>query len=118
MKTNKKGQGYPSDVSDEEWDFVKPYLCLVREQSPQRRHDLRLVFNAVRYVARSGCSWRMLPHDFPQWELVYQQSQEVDQGAGVRDNGQRPARVVAPVGWTRTCAQCGHRGFAHAYLDL
>jgi len=62
-------------VSDEEWDFVKPYLCLVREESPQRRHDVRLVFNAVRYLARSGCSWRMLPHDFPRWEMVYQQTQ-------------------------------------------
>ena len=70
-----KRQGYPSDVSDEEWDFVKPYLCLLREDVPQRRHDVRVMFNAVRYVARSGCSWRMLPHDFPQWELVYQQSQ-------------------------------------------
>jgi transposase len=66
---------YPSDVSDEEWDFVLPYLCLLRPDAPQRRHDLREVFNAVRYLARSGCSWRMLPHDFPRWELVYQQTQ-------------------------------------------
>lgn len=54
---------------------MKPYLCLLKENVPQRRHDLRLMFNAVCYVARSGCSWRMLPHDFPRWELVYQQSQ-------------------------------------------
>jgi hypothetical protein len=49
-----KGQvGYPSDVTDEEWGFVLPYLLLCREDSPQRHHDLRAVFNAVRYVARS-----------------------------------------------------------------
>lgn len=69
-----KRVGYPSDVSDEEWDFVRSYLCLLSEDVPQRRHNVREVFNAVRYVARSGCSWRMLPHDFPRWEIVYQQT--------------------------------------------
>lgn len=68
-------KSYPSDVSDEEWDFVRCYLCLLSEDVPQRRHNVREVFNAVRYVARSGCSWRMLPHDFPRWEIVYQQTQ-------------------------------------------
>lgn len=70
-----KRKPYPSDVSDEEWDFVRLYLCLLSEEVPQRRHNLREVFNSVRYLARSGCSWRMLPHDFPQWEIVYQQTQ-------------------------------------------
>ena len=64
---------YPSDVSDEEWQFVVPYLTLMKEEAPQRVHDLRQVFNAVRYWARSGCTWRYLPHDFPPWEAVYQQ---------------------------------------------
>jgi transposase len=41
---------YPRDVTDEEWAFVLPYLLLCREDSPQRKHDLRTVFNAVRYV--------------------------------------------------------------------
>ena len=68
-------QGYPSDVSDEEWEFVRPYLCLLDEKARQRRHDLRAVYNAVRYLARSGCSWRMLPNDLPRWEIVYQQTQ-------------------------------------------
>jgi transposase len=45
----------------------------MKEDAPQRVHDLRPVFNAVRYWARSGCSWRYLPHDFPPWEAVYQQ---------------------------------------------
>ena len=68
-------RGYPSDVSDEEWEFAKPYLCLLSEDVPQRRHDLREVFNALRYVVRSGCPWRFLPNDFPRWEVVYQQTQ-------------------------------------------
>jgi transposase len=66
---------YPTDVSDEEWAFVAPYLALVREDAPQRAHDLREVFNALRWIVRAGASWRMLPHDFPPWEAVYQQTQ-------------------------------------------
>src|ERR671938_1195247 len=65
---------YPSDVSDEEWAFVAPYLTLVREDAPQRTHDLREVFNALRWIVRAGASWRMLPHDLPPWEAVYQQT--------------------------------------------
>lgn len=66
---------YPSDVSDEEWAFVAPYLALVREDAPQRTHDLREVFDALRWIVRSGAPWRMLPHDFPPWQAVYQQTQ-------------------------------------------
>jgi transposase len=65
---------YPSDVSDEEWAFVAPYLALVRADAPQRRHDLREGFNALRWLARTGAKWRRLPHDFPRWEAVYQQT--------------------------------------------
>jgi transposase len=66
---------YPTDVSDEEWAFVAPYLTLMTEDAPQRRHDLREVFNALRWIVRAGAPWRMLPHDFPRWEAVYQQTQ-------------------------------------------
>jgi transposase len=66
---------YPSDVTDEEWAFVAPYLTLMREDAPQREYDLREVFNGVRYVVRTGCPWRLLPHDLPPWSVVYQQSQ-------------------------------------------
>jgi transposase len=70
-----KRKPYPSDVTDEEWPFVAPYLTLVREEAPQRRHDLREVFDPLRWILRSGAPWRMLPHDFPSWEAVYQQTQ-------------------------------------------
>jgi transposase len=66
---------YPSDVTDEEWAFVAPYLTLMREDAPQREHDLREVFNGVRYIVRTGGTWRSMPHDLPPWEAVYQQSQ-------------------------------------------
>ena len=67
--------GYPSDVSDEEWTFVVPYLTLSRDDSPQRHHELRAVFNALRWLVRTGASWRMMPHDLPPWPVVYQQMQ-------------------------------------------
>jgi transposase len=72
MPKNRKP--YPSDVSDEEWAFVAPYLALVREDAPQRAHHLREVFNALRWIVRAGASWRMMPHDLPPWEAVYQQT--------------------------------------------
>jgi transposase len=66
---------YPSDVSDEEWEFVAPYLALVREDAPQREHDLREVLNGLRWIVRTGSPWRYVPHDLPPWEAVYQQTQ-------------------------------------------
>jgi transposase len=66
---------YPSDVSDDEWAFVAPYLTLMREDAPQRDHALRDVFNGLRYVVKTGAPWRSMPHDLPPWPAVYQQSQ-------------------------------------------
>lgn len=66
---------YPSDVSDEEWAFVAPYLTLMKEEAPQRDYPLREVFNGMRYIVRSGEAWRMMPHDLPPWATIYQQTQ-------------------------------------------
>src|SRR4051794_24906001 len=67
-------KAYGSDVSDPEWTFLVPYLCLMREDAPQRGHPLRELFNALRYLVKTGCTWRFLPHDFPPWTAVYQQA--------------------------------------------
>ena len=48
-----------------EWHFVVPYLTLMRADAPQRRHDLRAVFNALRWLVRIGAQWAYLPHEFP-----------------------------------------------------
>ena len=68
-------QGYPSDVSDDEWAFVAPYLTLMKEDAPQRDHSLREVYNGLRYIVRTGMQWRMMPNDLPPWHTVYQQTQ-------------------------------------------
>ncbi len=66
---------YPSDVSDEEWALVAPYLTLLPEDCRQRTHPLREVFNGLRYIVKTGAPWRWMPNDLPPWEIVYQQAQ-------------------------------------------
>src|SRR5829696_3198395 len=68
-------KAYPSDVSDEEWEFCAPYLTLMKEQSPQRKYPLREIFNALRWFIRAGCPWRMMPNDLPPWTVIQQQTQ-------------------------------------------
>jgi putative transposase len=62
---------YPSDVSDAQWAIIKPLLPKAKAGGRPRTVDLREVVNAVFYLNRSGCSWRMLPHDFPPWSTVH-----------------------------------------------
>ena len=66
---------YPTDVSDDEWAFVAPYLTLLPEDAGQRSYSLREVFNGLRWIARAGAPWRMMPNDLPPWYVVYQQTQ-------------------------------------------
>lgn len=75
MGVNPTRRAYPSDVSDEEWAFAAPYLMLMREDAPQREHPLREVFNALRWITRTGAQWRFLPNDLPPWASVQQQGQ-------------------------------------------
>lgn len=71
----KERKSYPSDTSDDEWEFVASYLTLMKEEAPQREHSLRAVFDALRWMCRSGSPWRYLPNDFPPWKAVYDQTQ-------------------------------------------
>lgn len=67
-------KSYPSDVSDEEWALVAPYLTLLPEDARQREYPLREVFNGLRYVVKTGAPWRWMPNDLPPWWTVYQQA--------------------------------------------
>jgi len=73
--TSKPRPVYTCDVSDAEWDFCLPYLLLMKEDAPQRQYPLRELFNALRNRVRCGCQWRLMPHDLPPWQVVYQQTQ-------------------------------------------
>jgi putative transposase len=62
---------YPSDLTDEEWTFISPYVPAAKAGGRPADHSKREILNGIFYVLRSGCAWRMLPHDFPPWQSVY-----------------------------------------------
>jgi putative transposase len=62
---------YPTDLSDAEWNYIQPHMPAPKGHGRPRVHDLREILNAVFYVLKSGCQWRLLPHDFPRWPTVY-----------------------------------------------
>lgn len=63
---------YPSDLSDQEWEIIEPFIPVPQTNRGRKRtHSYREILNAIFYLDRSGCSWRMLPHDFPHWKTVY-----------------------------------------------
>jgi transposase len=94
MSTTRKS--YPSDVSDAEWEFLLPFLTLMREDAPQREYPLRTLFNAMRYVVKTGCPWRFLPNDLPPWAAVYQQARRWFD-AGVFEQVSHELRVIVRI---------------------
>ena len=62
---------YPSDLTDEQWKLIEPLLPPAKPGGRPRTTDLRQVINGILYLVRTGCSWRMLPHDFPPWPTVH-----------------------------------------------
>ena len=94
MSTTRKS--YPSDVNGGEWEFLAPYLTLMQEDAPQRDYPLRELFNAIRYMVRTGCQWRYLPNDFPPWTAVYQQARRWFQ-AGVFETLAHDLRIIMRV---------------------
>jgi putative transposase len=65
-------KAYPSDVSDDEWQIIEPHVPPSKPGGRPRKVDMRQVVNAIFYLLRSGCAWRMLPHDYPAWQTVYE----------------------------------------------
>jgi transposase len=64
-------QAYPSDLSDEQWERLEPLIPVVSSQASYWDHSRREIVNGILYVLRSGCPWRLLPHEFPAWQTVY-----------------------------------------------
>ena len=67
----KRAKRYPTDLTDDEWGFIAPFLPSVPTRGRKPKTDLREVLDALRYLARTGGGWRMLPNDFPPWQTVY-----------------------------------------------
>jgi putative transposase len=64
-------KAYQSDLSDAEWSFLEPHLPIPNTTGRPKMHSTREILNAVFYIVRGGCAWRLLPHDFPPWKTVY-----------------------------------------------
>lgn len=64
-------KSYPSDISREQFEEIRPLLESARKKTSPRRVELYEVFCAVLYLLRSGCQWRMLPEEFPKWRTVH-----------------------------------------------
>ena len=62
---------YPSDLSDTQWKILEPLIPPPKPGGRKRTTDMREVLNSIFYILRSGCAWRMLPHDLPPWQTVY-----------------------------------------------
>jgi putative transposase len=62
---------YPTDLSDAEWNYIEPHLPPPKGRGRPRIHSFREILDAIFYILRSGCQWRLLPHDFPRWPTVY-----------------------------------------------
>ena len=92
---------YATDVSDDEWAFAAPYLTLMREDAPQRAHCLREVFNGMRYVAKGGVTWRLVPNDLPPWKVVYDQARRW-MAAGAFEDMARDLREVLRIAQGRS----------------
>lgn len=64
-------KSYPSDLSDDEWQIIEPLIPPAKFGGRPRKQNMRRIINATFYLLRAGCSWRMLPHDFPPWQTAY-----------------------------------------------
>src|SRR3954467_10206453 len=64
-------KAYQTDLSDAEWSCIVPHVPVPKASGRPRVHALREILNAVFYILKSGCAWRLLPHDFPPWKTVY-----------------------------------------------
>ena len=66
-----KRKRYPSDLTDAQWKRIEALIPPAKPGGRDRAHSMREIVDALFYVLRSGCSWRMLPHDLPPWQTVY-----------------------------------------------
>jgi len=116
---------YPTDLTDSQWKRIEPLIPQEKPGGRPRETDMREVVNALFYLTRTGCAWRMLPHDFPPWRTVYEFFQDWrDDGTLERMNARlreqvrqqagqdaEPSIAVLDSQSVKTSDQAGSRGF-------
>ena len=63
---------YPTDLTDKAWALIAPYVPAAKPGGRLEKYPKRVILDAIFYILRGGCAWRLLPHDFPPWQIVYQ----------------------------------------------
>ena len=90
---------YTTDLTDEEWQLLKPLLPPDKSGGRPRKYPMREVLNGIQYVLRAGCAWRLMPHDLPPWQTAYQTFRAWRQdGTWVRIHDQLRAEVRTRMG--------------------
>src|SRR6516165_8965750 len=97
-KYEREGQLYASDVTDAEWALIEPHMPAAKPLGRPREIELRAVLDAILYIARTGCQWRMLPKDFPAFTTVHARDAVV---AKPGDWKPRPGPTSAPAAGAR-----------------
>jgi putative transposase len=119
-------KAYDTDLTDEEWAELRPLLPAARRGGRKRSADLREIMNAIQYWLKTGCQWRLLPHEFPPWQTVYMYFRhwKLD-GTWVRihdflyrkvrhEDGRhsKPSMVILDSQTAKTTEECSeHRGY-------
>src|SRR5215217_1102846 len=101
---------YPTDLSDLEWRCIEPYVSPPNRRGGPRIHSLRRVLDAVFYVLRSGCAWRLLPRGFPPWRVVLLLVQEMAHRGHLRAAKRSIARTPAKTLRQKRPTQCRDSG--------
>jgi putative transposase len=90
---------YPTDLTDEEWQILKPLLPPDKSGGRPRKYPMREVLNGIHYILRGGCAWRLMPHDLPHWQTAYQTFRAWRQdGTWLRIHDQLRDRVRTQMG--------------------
>ncbi len=82
MITHVQRQSYPSDIKYKEWEVLEPHLPPRSKRGRPQEYSLREILNAILYILRTGCAWRMTPHDLPPWQTVYNHFSKWRKGKG------------------------------------
>ena len=93
---------YPTDLTDAEWECIKPHLPSAKTRGRPRIHGLRQLLDAVFYVLRTGCAWRLLPREFPPWRTVYHYTSGNGASMALSNSLTRYCESSCEPGWGET----------------